>query len=410
VGQRQDIILEMLRRHGLEGGLGRVIEYYGSALTHLSAMDRHVIANMGAELGATTTVLPSDLRTREFLRSVGREDDWRPITAEPDADYDVHDEIDLSSLQPLIAEPSSPGNVVAVREVAGAEIYQAYIGSSANPGFRDFAIAATMVRDREVHNRVSFDINPSSRQTLQALIAAGHFTDLIRAGARSHQPGCNGCIGMGQAPAAGRISLRTVPRDFPGRSGTREDSIYLCSPETAAASALTGVITDPRDAGLIYHPIAEPAQLPVNEMMFMAPIDTDEARATRLERHPTSPHCQPSMRSHRTWPQPCCSKRVLTSPPTTSPRQVPGSCPTGPTSPRFPNSPSKASTTPTRRARHTIATSAAATPSSAAPTTARAQAEKTPRSSHATSAPKSSSPKALPASTGKTSSISGYYP
>jgi aconitate hydratase len=237
----KDVILEMLRRHGLEGGLGRVIEYYGPALAQLSAMDRHVIANMGAELGATTSVFPSDQRTREFLRSVGREDEWRPITAEPGADYDLHD---------------------------------------------DFAIAATMVRDREAHNRVSFDINPSSRQTLQALITTGHFTDLIRAGARSHQPGCNGCIGMGQAPAAGRISLRTVPRNFPGRSGTREDSVYLCSPETAAASALTGVITDPRDAGLTYHPITEPAHMPVNEMMFMAPIDTDEARATRLEKTP----------------------------------------------------------------------------------------------------------------------------
>jgi aconitate hydratase len=280
----KDVILEMLRRHGLEGGLGRVIEYYGPGLAQLSAMDRHVIANMGAELGATTTVFPSDERTREFLKSVGREQDWRPLAAEAGAGYDLHDEIDLSSLYPLIAKPSSPGNVVAVREVAGTEIYQAYIGSSANPGFRDFAIAATMVRDREVHNRVSFDINPSSRQTLQALIAAGHFTDLIRAGARSHQPGCNGCIGMGQAPAAGRISLRTVPRNFPGRSGTREDSVYLCSPETAAASALTGVITDPRDLGLPYDKIQEPEHLPVNDMLLMAPTETAEARATRLEK------------------------------------------------------------------------------------------------------------------------------
>jgi aconitate hydratase len=280
----KDVILEMLRRHGLEGGLGRVIEYYGSAVKQLSAMDRHVIANMGAELGATTTVFPSDERTREFLRSMGREQDWRPLAAEPGANYELHDEIDLSSLEPLIASPSSPDNVVTVREVAGAEIYQAYIGSSANPGFRDFAIAATMVRDRPVHNRVSFDINPTSRQTLQALITAGHFTDLIRAGGRNHQPGCNGCIGMGQAPAAGRISLRTVPRNFPGRSGAREDSVYLCSPETAAASALTGVITDPRDVGLTYPRIVEPDRMPVDDMMFMAPIDTDETRATQLEK------------------------------------------------------------------------------------------------------------------------------
>ncbi|MCV7031158.1 aconitate hydratase [Mycobacterium sherrisii] len=282
----KDIILEMLRRHGLEGGQGRVIEYYGPALAQLSAMDRHVIANMGAELGATTTVFPSDERTREFLRSVGRESEWRAVAADPGADYDMYDEIDLSSLEPLIAKPSSPGNVVTVREVAGAEIYQSYIGSSANPGFRDLAIAATMVRNRQVHNRISFDINPSSRQTLQALIDAGHFSDLIRAGARTHQPGCNGCIGMGQAPAAGRISLRTVPRNFPGRSGTREDSVYLCSPETATASALTGVITDPRDLGLPYHPVAEPMHLPIKDMAFVAPTETLEARSVRLEKTP----------------------------------------------------------------------------------------------------------------------------
>jgi aconitate hydratase len=158
----KDIVLEMLRRHGLEGGFGRVIEYYGPGLAQLSAMDRHVIANMGAELGATTTVFPSDQRTREFLKSVGREEQWRPLAAGAGAGYDLHDEIDLSSLEPLIAQPSSPANVVPVRDVAGTEIYQAYIGSSANPGFRDFAIAAAMVRDRQTHDRVSFDINPAA--------------------------------------------------------------------------------------------------------------------------------------------------------------------------------------------------------------------------------------------------------
>ena len=280
----KDIILEMLRRHGLEGGFGRVIEYYGPGLAQLSAMDRHVIANMGAELGATTTVFPSDERTREFLRSVGREADWRPIAAEAGASYDLHDEIDLSTLEPLIAKPSSPANVVKVRDVAGAEIYQAYIGSSANPGFRDFAIAASIVKGHEVHDRVSFDINPSSRQTLQTLVTEGHLGDLIEAGARTHQPGCNGCIGMGQAPAVGRISLRTVPRNFPGRSGTREDRVYLCSPETAAASALKGVITDPRDLEVPYPEIEEPARMAVNAMMFVPPIDAAEARQTPLEK------------------------------------------------------------------------------------------------------------------------------
>ena len=292
----KDIILEMLRRHGLEGGFGRVIEYYGPGLNGLSAMDRHVIANMGAELGATTSVFPSDQRTREFLRSVGRENEWIPLESERGASYDLQDEIDLSSLEPLIATPSSPANVVPVREVAGAEIYQAYIGSSANPGYRDFAIAAAMVRGRRAHDRVSFDINPGSNLILQALISNGPLTDLIGAGARVHQAGCNGCIGMGQAPAAGRISLRTVPRNFPGRSGTLEDSVYLCSPETAAASALSGVITDPRDLDLSYPRIQEPERLipdstlPIadgsNAMMFVPPLNPAEARAMRLEKTP----------------------------------------------------------------------------------------------------------------------------
>jgi aconitate hydratase len=283
----KDVILEMLRRYGIDGGSGRVIEYYGPGLAGLSAMDRHVIANMGAELGATTTVFPSDERTRNFLRSVGREDDWRPIAAQPGADYDIHDEIDLSSLEPLIAKPSSPANVVPVRDVSGAEICQAYIGSSANPGFRDYAVAAAMVKGRTVHQCVSLDINPSSRQTLRSLAETGHIGSLIDAGARLHDSGCNGCCGMGQAPAAGKISLRTVPRNFPGRSGTRDDRIYLCSPETATASALTGVITDPRDLGIPYQSIEEPERMTINTMMFLPPLR--EGPIARLETTPNIP-------------------------------------------------------------------------------------------------------------------------
>src|SRR5215813_12063291 len=160
-------------------------------------MDRHVIANMGAELGATTSVLPSDEAVRRFLRAWQREEDWMELNAEAGATYDLYDEIDLSQLEPLIALPSSPANVRPVSEVAGKQIYQSYIGSSANPGYRDFAVAAAMVRGRAVHDRVSFDINPSSRQTLEALMKDGCLGDLIAAGARVHQPGCNGCIGMG---------------------------------------------------------------------------------------------------------------------------------------------------------------------------------------------------------------------
>jgi aconitate hydratase len=282
----KDVILEMLRRHGVEGGFGRIIEYYGPGLDGLSAMDRHVIANMGAELGATTTVFPSDEATRRFLRDEGREEDWVELRADEGASYDVHEEIDLSSLEPLIAKPSSPGNVVPVREVAGLEIYQAYIGSSANPGYRDFAIAAHMVRGQQVHDRVSFDVNPSSRQVLENLVAEGLFGDLVRAGARTHQAGCNGCIGMGQAPASGRNSLRTVPRNFPGRSGTREDSVFLCSPETATASALTGVITDPRDLGIAYPTVTLPASPIVNAAMLVPPLSPEESRRSALEKTP----------------------------------------------------------------------------------------------------------------------------
>jgi aconitate hydratase len=267
----KDLILEMLRRHGVRGGFGKIVEYYGPGLQHLSAMDRHVVANMGTELGATSTVFPSDEAVRVFLKSQGREKDWIELRADADAVYDEHDEIDLSRLEPLIALPSSPGNVVPVREVAGREIYQSYIGSSANPGFRDFAVPAMIVDERQVHERVSFDINPTSRQILENLVADGLLDKLIRAGARIHQAGCNGCIGMGQAPATGKISLRTVPRNFPGRSGTKEDQVYLCSPETAAASALTGVITDPRTLDMPYPEYVEPESIRINTHMLIAP-------------------------------------------------------------------------------------------------------------------------------------------
>jgi aconitate hydratase len=208
----KDVILEMLRRHGTAGGVGKIFEYYGPGLARLSAMDRHVIANMGAEMGATTSVFPADDVVRQFLSDQSRGADFQELLADEGSDYDEHEEIDLSTLVPLIALPSSPGNVVTVREAVGQDIYQAYIGSSANPGFRDVAIVAHMVRGRQVHDRVSLDINPSSREILETLMAEGLLTDLVRAGARIHQAGCNGCIGMGQAPASGRISLRTVPR------------------------------------------------------------------------------------------------------------------------------------------------------------------------------------------------------
>ena len=272
----KDVILEMLRRHGVSGGVGKIIEYYGPGVKTLSAMDRHVIANMGAELGATTSVFPSDEETKKFLKAQGRVKDYKPLKADLMIKYDQHDEIDLSELEPLIALPSSPGNVKPVREVAGKEIYQAMIGSSANPGFRDFAVAAQIIKGRHIHPGVSFDINPTSRQVLESLVQSGHLAHLIHAGGRIHQAGCNGCIGMGQAPATGKISLRTVPRNFRGRSGTFEDQVYLCSPETAAASALTGVITDPRDLGVKAPKVSTPKKTPLNKNYVVEPTKNQQ--------------------------------------------------------------------------------------------------------------------------------------
>ena len=273
----KDVILEMLRRYDVKGGVGKIIEYYGEGLKHLSAMDRHVIANMGAELGATTTVFPSDDETRKFLKAQHREEDWTELLADEGCEYDLHDEIILDDLVPLIALPTSPGNVVPVREVEGKEIGQVVIGSSANPGLRDFWMAGAIVKDKTVDGDISFDINPTSRQIIQNMIDNRAFANLITAGARFHQSGCMGCIGMGQAPASNTISLRTMPRNFPSRSGTEDDQVHLCSPETAAASALTGKITDPRDLeklfGMTYPRYEQPEKEIINTDMLIAPAE-----------------------------------------------------------------------------------------------------------------------------------------
>ena len=278
----KDVVLEMLRRLDVKGALGYVLEYYGPGLEQLSTMDRHVIANMGTEMGATTTVFPSDAEVKRFLREQHREQDWQELVADEGASYDDHMEIVLDDLEPLIALPSSPGNVVTVREVEGRDIYQSYIGSSANPSYRDFWMTGEMVRGRRVHEDVSFDINPTSRQIIENMVKNGVMLHLVQAGARIHQAGCNGCIGMGQAPASGRNSLRTVPRNFPDRSGTKEDSVYLCSPEVATASALTGKITDPRDLediyGMNYPAFEQPDEVIINREMLNAPPSNGEKR------------------------------------------------------------------------------------------------------------------------------------
>lgn len=282
----KDVILEMLRRHDVKGGVGYIFEYFGEGLESLRAMDRHVIANMGTELGATSTVFPSDKEVLRFMRDQQREDDWVELIPDAGAEYDRYEEIDLSALEPLIALPSSPGNVVPVTEVQGEGIYQAYIGSSANPGYRDFAVAAEIVDGRIVAEDVSLDVNPTSRQLLEELMQEGQLVKLIHAGARLHQAGCNGCIGMGQAPATGKNSLRTVPRNFPARSGTKEDAVFLCSPETAAASALTGVITDPRTMEFDYPRVEYPKVRSINTEMLTPPLPLEQAKKVQLVKGP----------------------------------------------------------------------------------------------------------------------------
>lgn len=284
----KDIILEMLRRHEVKGGVGYIIEYYGDGLKELSAMDRHVIANMGAEMGATASVFPSDQEVRRFLKSQEREGDWTELLADEGAEYDKTDEIVLDDLVPLIACPSSPGNVVPVKEVQGKPVHQVVVGSSANPGYRDFWVVSEIVKGKNADINVSFDINPSSRQIIENLSVGDNFRNLVTAGARFHQAGCMGCIGMGQAPATGKISLRTMPRNFPGRSGTMDDLVYLCSPETAAAAALTGKITDPRDLeelyGIEYPRFKNPEKELINTQMLLPP--SDEPEEVKLEKGP----------------------------------------------------------------------------------------------------------------------------
>ena len=281
----KDVILTLLGRHGVKGALNRIIEYYGPGLASLTAMDRHVIANMGTELGATSSLFPSDLQTYKFLFQNERADDYMPLCTPERASFEHHDEIDLSTIEPMIALPSSPDNVVPVREVRGTQIHQAYIGSSANPAWRDFAISARMLEGKTIAPQVSFDINPSTRRVLTNLIATGDLNSLLIAGGRLHQTGCNGCNGMGQAPASGKNSLRTVPRNFPGRSGTLDDSVYLCSPETATASAITGRITDPRDLGLDWPQISEPENWIVGPGIT-APLSKVGSEPVQIERGP----------------------------------------------------------------------------------------------------------------------------
>jgi aconitate hydratase len=247
--QSKDVVLELLRRRGVRGGRGRVFEFHGEGVATLSATDRGTICNMVMETGATTGVFPSDERTRAWLASQGREDEFVELSADPDVAYAEQETIDLSALEPLIALPSSPDNVVPVREVAGTPTRQVCVGSSVNSSFEDLAVAAAVLRDRSLPSELDLTVTPGSRQILDQIVRSGVYSQLLSAGARILEPACGPCIGMGQAPASGAVSVRTFNRNFPGRSGTPGDRVYLCSPATAAATALRGEIADPRELG-----------------------------------------------------------------------------------------------------------------------------------------------------------------
>lgn len=245
----KDLILELLRRYTVKGGLGKIIEFFGPGVENLDMAARGTICNMGVDIGATAAIFPSDEVTKDYLALQGREKDWTPLAADPDASYDEVTEIDLGEIEPLVACPHSMDNVVPASRVSHIEIAQIIVGSSTNGSYRDIMMAAMILKGRTVHPSLSFHVNPGSRQVLENVTLMGGLLHLLHAGARVHQPGCLGCIGMGQVPATGTNSLRTMPRNFPGRSGLKDDRVYLCSPETAAVSGLFGRITDPREMG-----------------------------------------------------------------------------------------------------------------------------------------------------------------
>jgi aconitate hydratase len=284
--QSKDVILELLRRYGVRGGVGRVFEFAGEGVGALSVTDRGTICNMITELGATAAVFPSDEQTREWLATQRREEDYAPLAADDGAAYDETEVIELRELEPLIAKPSSPGNVVPVRDVAGTQTVQVCVGSSVNSSYADLATAAAVLRDNIVHPRVEMTVTPGSRQILDTISKSGVYQDLVAAGARMLEPVCGPCIGVGQAPSSGVPSVRTFNRNFPGRSGTSGDEVYLCSPATAAATALKGEISDPRELGEPPTIAPAPSDPSLEDRQILDPPPEDEARTAEIVRGP----------------------------------------------------------------------------------------------------------------------------
>lgn len=280
----KDVSLEILRILSVKGGVGRIIEWGGEGVKTLSVPERATITNMGAELGATTSLFPSDENTRAFLKAQGREADFTPLAADEDATYEQVITIDLSSLEPLIACPHMPDKVVKVASLAGTKVDQVCIGSCTNSSLYDMLKAAALLKGRTISPGVSLSVSPGSKQVLRMLADCGALSDILEAGARLLECACGPCIGMGFSPNSGGVSLRTFNRNFEGRSGTRDAKVYLVSPETAVAAALTGTITDPRTLGIPAPSVALPERFTVDDSAVLAPAPSGEAAALTVER------------------------------------------------------------------------------------------------------------------------------
>ncbi|MDW8066863.1 MAG: aconitate hydratase [Aquificaceae bacterium] len=286
----KDIILELLRRLTVKGGVGKIFEYFGDGIKELSVPERATITNMGAELGATTSIFPSDEVTRAYLRAQGREEDWIELLPDEDAEYDELIEINLSELEPLIACPHSPDNVVPVREVEGIKVDQVVIGSCTNSSFVDLTRAGMMLRGRKVHPDVVFAVAPGSKQALELITQNGVLLDFLKAGARILESACGPCIGMGYAPPSGGVSIRSFNRNFEGRSGTPDAKVYLASPEVCVACAIAGEIVDPRKLAererIPWVKVEMPERFPYGDEAFIPPLPEEEAQDVEIYRGP----------------------------------------------------------------------------------------------------------------------------
>jgi len=282
----KDVILEVLRRIGVKGGVGYALEYFGDGVKSLSVPDRATITNMGTETGATTSIFPSDENTRVFLRAEGREKDFKELLPDADARYDKIVEIDLSRVEPLAACPHSPDIVKPVKELAGMKVQQVGIGSCTNSSLRDMEITAAILYRQTISEKLHMVINPGSRQVVEHLVESGSLRKLVAAGARILENSCGACIGMGAAPSSKAVSVRTYNRNFIGRSGTKDADVYLVSPETAAATALTGVMTDPRELSMAYPKFLMPEKFILNDNMIIKSLSSHKASRIEIIRGP----------------------------------------------------------------------------------------------------------------------------